>query len=536
MEQFANNARTTLSAGINSSVTSITVNSASNFPTSPIYRIIMDGEIMLVTAGAGTTTWTVTRGAEGTTAVSHNAGATLTQIITSGGLSQYRSETTTVVGTAGETLSLTNGMCVVYQDTANARGGGAGKWYMADNAATAPVKMSRVLGIATTAISSGSSDLIFLSGPITASGLTAGPLYVGTSGATTGTKPNPSAGTQAWILPIGSAISATVMDFVPPSRFDVIAAPNPSFFQNTSTVTIETFADPVARTRRPYATRSDNIVPDPGFPICHYRFNEGPNSTALIDVMGLSNGFNAGGGATWSTDVPSALSGIATYSATFTGVVYLSNPSPFWTNSSPGSNTVTFSLATWIKRTSLGTGGFGTIFQTGTPNNNWQVGLTENTYETSNGNKLAISKTGVSESLSATAITDTTTWHHVAFTYDGSTVKFYLDGSQLTSNSYSGQTFSFSGAPAIGNNGQKLCDMRFFNFVLSSTQVSHLNSGKNTDNSTIATTTGYTAVDATPGPCIQTFYGDTSYANPDTKITFMNRLGTGGTITLGVSL
>jgi hypothetical protein len=38
----------------------------------------VDSEIMVVTAGAGTTTWTVTRAADGTTAATHNAGAAVT--------------------------------------------------------------------------------------------------------------------------------------------------------------------------------------------------------------------------------------------------------------------------------------------------------------------------------------------------------------------------------------------------------------------------------------------------------------------------
>jgi Tfp pilus assembly protein PilX len=64
-------ASTTLAAAITSSQTTITVASASGFPTSGTFRIRIDDEDMTVTGGQGTTTWTVTRGVNSTTAASH---------------------------------------------------------------------------------------------------------------------------------------------------------------------------------------------------------------------------------------------------------------------------------------------------------------------------------------------------------------------------------------------------------------------------------------------------------------------------------
>src|SRR5690348_4393183 len=46
------------------------------------FRIIVESEIMLVTAGAATTSWTVARAQEGTTAVAHAAGVAVTHILT----------------------------------------------------------------------------------------------------------------------------------------------------------------------------------------------------------------------------------------------------------------------------------------------------------------------------------------------------------------------------------------------------------------------------------------------------------------------
>jgi hypothetical protein len=88
IEQYANNASTTLNGSITSGATSITVSGYSTFPSSTQFRIKIDNEIMIVTGGAGTTTWTVTRGVEGTTARSHADGAVVKHILTAGGLVQ----------------------------------------------------------------------------------------------------------------------------------------------------------------------------------------------------------------------------------------------------------------------------------------------------------------------------------------------------------------------------------------------------------------------------------------------------------------
>jgi len=67
-----------LAAAIDADQTTLTVVSASGFPTSGDYLIQIGAEIMLVTGGQGTTTWTVIRGYNGTTATSHPAGAVTT--------------------------------------------------------------------------------------------------------------------------------------------------------------------------------------------------------------------------------------------------------------------------------------------------------------------------------------------------------------------------------------------------------------------------------------------------------------------------
>jgi hypothetical protein len=80
MEQLANNPVTSLSAGINNSVTSLTVASASLFPIAGNFVIKIGSELLIVTAVTGTT-FTVTRGADGTTAASHLSGDAVSQVV-----------------------------------------------------------------------------------------------------------------------------------------------------------------------------------------------------------------------------------------------------------------------------------------------------------------------------------------------------------------------------------------------------------------------------------------------------------------------
>lgn len=90
-ERFANNAISTLALGVTSGSTFIQVTSNAPFPTSPTFRVRVDDEIMVVTAVAGAV-FSVTRGAEGTVAASHTAGATVTHVLTAGALQQMASD------------------------------------------------------------------------------------------------------------------------------------------------------------------------------------------------------------------------------------------------------------------------------------------------------------------------------------------------------------------------------------------------------------------------------------------------------------
>jgi Tfp pilus assembly protein PilV len=75
---------TTLAASMTASQLTISVASASGFPSSSPYLVQVDSELMLVSGGVGTTTWTIRdiaeRGYLGTTAAAHSAGAAVVQI------------------------------------------------------------------------------------------------------------------------------------------------------------------------------------------------------------------------------------------------------------------------------------------------------------------------------------------------------------------------------------------------------------------------------------------------------------------------
>ena len=71
---------TTTASMNNTTVTTLHVASAAGFPASGNYYVRIGNEVMQVTGGQGTTTWTVLRGQLGTAAASHPSGATVTAL------------------------------------------------------------------------------------------------------------------------------------------------------------------------------------------------------------------------------------------------------------------------------------------------------------------------------------------------------------------------------------------------------------------------------------------------------------------------
>lgn len=87
VELLTNNAASTLNGAILSGASTLTVASATGFPSKGNFRILIDLEILLVTATAGTV-FTVTRGQEGTTPAGHADTAAVTHVITAAGLAR----------------------------------------------------------------------------------------------------------------------------------------------------------------------------------------------------------------------------------------------------------------------------------------------------------------------------------------------------------------------------------------------------------------------------------------------------------------
>jgi hypothetical protein len=114
-EQLSNSAASTLSAGIDNLVTSLTVANGTPFPASGNFRVLIDSELILVGARSGNTLSSLTRGVEATSAASHSSGAAVTHILTKTGLTNFIAENSIsqtiadakgdlIVATAADTL------------------------------------------------------------------------------------------------------------------------------------------------------------------------------------------------------------------------------------------------------------------------------------------------------------------------------------------------------------------------------------------------------------------------------------------------
>ena len=149
---------TTLSGSINNSTTSVTVTALSGFPNTTPWTAIIDKdtaseEVVTVTAVAGTTL-TVTRGVDGTSAVSHNAGAAFSHGVSARDFDETNShvnDTTTDVHSQYVLKSLvtTKGDLIVRDTSAPARLGVGtdGHILTADSAQTLGVKWAAVSGL-----------------------------------------------------------------------------------------------------------------------------------------------------------------------------------------------------------------------------------------------------------------------------------------------------------------------------------------------------------------------------------------------------
>lgn len=84
-EQLSNGAFSVLASAMDDSQTTLTVASAALFPSDGNFRVLVESELMLVTAVSGTT-FTVVRGIESTSAAAHVSEVAVLQVFTAGSL------------------------------------------------------------------------------------------------------------------------------------------------------------------------------------------------------------------------------------------------------------------------------------------------------------------------------------------------------------------------------------------------------------------------------------------------------------------
>lgn len=141
-ETFANNATGVLNATITSGATSLVLNSGQGaaFPSSGNFRILIESEIILVGARSGDTLSSLTRGQEGTAAAGHNAGVSVTHILTASALGIF-AQSPVLLGvqffTSSGTYTPTAGTKCVYVECIGAGGGSGGTAATAAGQATA---------------------------------------------------------------------------------------------------------------------------------------------------------------------------------------------------------------------------------------------------------------------------------------------------------------------------------------------------------------------------------------------------------------
>jgi hypothetical protein len=100
----------TLSQAMTNVQTTLHVTATTSFPSTNGYTVQVDSEQMTVTANAGTTIWTVTRGVNGTTAVAHSNAAAVRQVsLTVASASAFPGAGSYGIQVDGEQMTVTSG-------------------------------------------------------------------------------------------------------------------------------------------------------------------------------------------------------------------------------------------------------------------------------------------------------------------------------------------------------------------------------------------------------------------------------------------
>lgn len=174
------------------------------------------------------------------------------------------------------------------------------------------------------------------------------------------------------------------------------------------------------------------VAGPPAVPISRWRFDEGSGTSAAD-----SNGSRTGtltNGATWT---PGRFANAVLLDGTND---YVAVP-PFDVTGSA------LTIAAWVRTSSFGTGEQRFISKTTGTTNYWALGT--------NGSALRfrLRAGGVNATVTAASTLPANTWYHAAATYDGTTIRLYVNGVQVISTAQSGAVATGTSVPvAIGRN------------------------------------------------------------------------------------
>ncbi|MGH7176842.1 MAG: LamG-like jellyroll fold domain-containing protein [Tepidisphaeraceae bacterium] len=290
---------------------------------------------------------------------------------------------------------------------------------------------------------------------VTRTGDTSAPLAVNYSvggSATSGSDYQSLAGSLT--IPAGSA-SATI---------DVSPLDDP-IAEGTESVVVTIVTDAAYLVSAP-ASAVINILDNDSssaLPVAQYNFDEGAGNTTS-DSSGQNNTANLVGGAAWT--VGRNGSGIE-----FDGSSgYLTAP-----NKSSLNPTTAISLIAWVKADTWANGNRRIL----------QKGNTDNQYRlTGEGGLLKFHLAGVNGGVLTTALPSTGVWHHVAATYDGATMRIFLDGVDVANGAAGGAIATTSDPLYIGHKAAGswvgnlfdgvMDDVRIYSRALSTQEIQQL--------------------------------------------------------------